>query len=134
MALVAPRGRTPRSAEALLRTVRRGFAALPADRLSETEIAFTDALLAACALFSLPSPSLLAVDNHRGAGTLGPLSALAHGPCAPPMPEILAPVSPEAGRPLCKSVCGHLQRGQALAAMRCLDADDWLALDGTASF
>jgi hypothetical protein len=39
MALVAPRGRKQLSADALFRTVRSGFAAIPDYRLSDTAIA-----------------------------------------------------------------------------------------------
>jgi hypothetical protein len=55
MALVAPRGRKHLSADALFRTVRSGFAAIPDYRLSDTEISLTDALMSAFALFSLKS-------------------------------------------------------------------------------
>jgi hypothetical protein len=46
MALVAPRGRKHLSADALFRTVRSGFSAIPDYRLSDTEISLTDALIA----------------------------------------------------------------------------------------
>ena len=134
MALVAPRGRKPRSAEALLRTVRSGFAAIPDYRLSDTAISLTDALMSAFALFSLKAPSLLAFDKPRVDGHVGTIYAIEHVPGDTQMREILAPVSPESVRPLCKSVFGQLQRGKALASMLCLDDYSLLALDGTAYF
>ena len=121
MALVAPRGRKHLSADALFRTVRSGFAAIPDYRLSDTEISLTDALMSAFALFSLKSPSLLAFDKHRVEGNLGTIYAIDHVPCDTQMREILDPVSPESLRPLFKSVFGQLQRGKALESMLFLD-------------
>jgi hypothetical protein len=134
MALVAPRGRKPLSADALFRTVRSGFAAIPDYRLSDTEISLTDALMSAFALFSLKSPSLLAFDKHRVEGNLGTIYAIDHVPCDTQMREILDPVSPESLRPLFKSVFGQLQRGKALESMMFLDDYYLLALDGTEYF
>ena len=134
MALVAPRGRKHLSADALFRTVRSGFAAIPDYRLSDTEISLTDTLMSAFALFSLKSPSLLAFDKHRVEGNLGTIYAIDHVPCDTQMREILDPVSPESVRPLFKSVFGQLQRGKALESMRFLDDFYLLALDGTEYF
>jgi Transposase DDE domain len=134
MALVAPRERKHLSADALFRVVRRGFAAIPDYRLSDTEISLTDALMAAFALFSLKSPSLLAFDKHRVEGNLGTIYAIDHVPCDTQMREILDPVSPESVRPLFKSVFGQLQRGKALESMRFLEDYYLLALDGTEYF
>ena len=134
MALVAPRGRKHLSADALFRTVRSGFAAIPDYRLSDTEISLADALMSAFALFSLKSPSLLAFDKHRVEGNLETIYAIDHVPCDTQMREILDPVSPESVRPLFKSVFGQLQRGKALESMRFLDDFYLLALDGTEYF
>jgi hypothetical protein len=117
-----------------LSVVRRGFAALPDSRLSDTEIAVTDALMAAFALFSLTSPSLLAFDKHRVAGNLGTIDTIDHVPCDTQRREIHDPVSPASVRPLFKSVFGPRQRGKALESMLFLDDDSLLALDGTAYF
>ena len=134
MALVAPRERKHLSADALFSVVRSGFAAIPDYRLSDTEISLTDALMAAFALFSLKSPSLLAFDKHRVEGNLGTIYAIDHVPCDTQMREILDPVSPESLRPLFKSVFGQLQRGKALESMMFLDDYYLLALDGTEYF
>jgi hypothetical protein len=134
MALVAPRERKHLSADALFSVVRSGFAAIPDYRLSDTEISLTDALMAAFALFSLKSPSLLAFDKHRVEGNLGTIYAIDHVPCDTQMREILDPVSPESVRPLFRSVFGQLQRGKALEAMMFLDDYYLLALDGTEYF
>jgi hypothetical protein len=134
MALVAPRERKHLSADALFRMVRNGFAAIPEYRLSDTEISLTDALMAAFALFSLKSPSLLAFDKHRVEGNLGTIYGIDHVPCDTQMREILDPVSPESVRPLFKSVFGQLQRGKALESMLFLEDYYLLALDGTEYF
>ncbi len=134
MALVAPRERKHLSADALFSAVRSGFAAIPDYRLSDTDISLTDALMAAFALFSLKSPSLLAFDKHRVEGNLGTIYAIDRVPCDTQMREILDPVSPESVRPLFKSVCGQLQRGKALEAMMFLEDYSLLALDGTEYF
>src|SRR5205814_844285 len=60
MSIVALPGRKHLAADALFRLVQSGCASLPDDRLGDTEIAFTDALRSAFAMFSLPAPSLLA--------------------------------------------------------------------------
>ena len=75
MELVAPRERKHLSADALCSVVRSGFAAIPDDRLSDTELSLTEALMAAFALLSLTSPSLLAFDKHRVEGNLGTIYA-----------------------------------------------------------
>jgi hypothetical protein len=134
MALVAPRARKHLSADALFSMVRNGFAAIPEYRLSDTEISLTDALMAAFALFSLKSPSLLAFDKHRVEGNLGTIYGIDHVPCDTQMREILDPVSPESVRPLFKSVFGPLQRGKALESMLFLEDYYLLALDGTEYF
>ncbi len=134
MAIVAPKGRKHLSADALFGVVRSGFAAIPEYRLSDTDIALTDALMAALALFSLKSPSLLAFDKHRVEGNLGTIYAIDRVPCDTQMREILDPVSPESVRPLFKSVFGQLQRGKALESMMFLDDYYLLALDGTEYF
>jgi hypothetical protein len=68
MSIVAPKGRKHLSADTLFRLVRNGFASLPDHRAEETGIACADALMAALAMFSLPSPSWLAFDKERVEG------------------------------------------------------------------
>ena len=68
MALIAPKGRKPLAADALLRLVRSGCATIPDHRSDEVDIAFTDALLSGFAMLSLPSPSRLAFDTQRVEG------------------------------------------------------------------
>ena len=53
----APKTRKHLSADALLGMLRSGFADIADHRSGDTDIALTDALMSAFALFSLKSPS-----------------------------------------------------------------------------
>jgi len=121
MSIVAPQGRKHLSADALFRLVQSGFASLPDYRVGETEIALTDALMSAFAMFSLKAPSLLAFDKERAEGNLHTIYGIARVPCDTHMREILDPVSPKWLRPVFRSVFRQLQRGKALEAMGFLD-------------
>jgi hypothetical protein len=132
--MVAPKGRKHLSADALFDFVRSGFANIPDDRRSDTDIALTDALMAAFAMFSLKSPSLLAFDKERVEGNLQTIYGIARAPCDTYRRERIDPVSPESLRPVFTGVFRQLQRGKALEAMRFLDGHYLLALDGTGYF
>jgi len=134
MAIVVPKGRKHLSADALFRLVRNGFATLPDDRRSDTDIALPDALMSAFAMFSLKSPSLLAFDKERAEGNLETIYGMERVPCDTHMRAILDLVSPTLLRPLFKSVFRQLQRGKALEPMAFLDGHYLLALDGTGYF
>jgi len=121
MSIVAPQGRKHLSADALFRLIRTGFANLPDHRSSDAEISLTDALMAAFAMFSLKSPSLLAFDKERAEGNLETIYGIERVPCDTHMREILDPMSPESLRPLFKSVFRQLQRGKALEPMAFLE-------------
>src|SRR6059036_964036 len=134
MSIVAPPGRKHLSADALFRLVHSGFASLPDYRVGDVEIAFTDALISAFAMFSLKAPSLLAFDKERAEGNLQTIYGLQRVPCDTHMRERLDPVSPKWLRPVFTSVFRQLQRGKALEAMVFLDGHYLLALDGTGYF
>jgi hypothetical protein len=134
MASVAPKARKHLSADALFGLVRNGFAHIPDYRLSETDIALADALMAAFAMFSLKAPSLLAFDKERAEGNLHTIYGIERVPCDTHMREILDPVSPKWLRPVFTSVFRQLQRGKALEAMTFLEGHYLLALDGTEYF
>jgi hypothetical protein len=134
MANVAPKARKQLSADALFGLVRNGLSHIPDYRMSETDIALADALMAAFAMFSLTAPSLLAFDKERVEGNLHTLYGIARVPCDTQMREILDPVSPKWLRPVFKSVFRQLQRGKALEEMGFLDDHYLLALDGTGYF
>jgi hypothetical protein len=134
MVIVAPKGRKHLSADALFRLVRSGFTTIPDHRGGETAISLTDALMAAFAMFSLKSPSLLAFDKERAEGNLATIYGMARVPCDTQMRALLDPVCPELLRPLFKGVFRQLQRGKALEAMVFFDDCYLLALDGTGYF
>ena len=126
MALAALKGRKHLSADALFRLVRSGFTTIPDHRGGETAISLTDTLMAAFAMFSLKSPSLLAFDKERAEDNLATIYGIARVPCDTQMRELLDPVCPASLRPLFKGVFRQLQRGKALEAMVLFD-DCYLA-------
>ena len=65
MSIVAPKGRKHLSADALFRLVRSSFANITDARGEEVEIPLTDALMSACAMFSLQSPALAEKTARR---------------------------------------------------------------------
>jgi len=134
MSIVAPKGRKHLSADALFRLVRTGFADIPEHRSADTEIPFTDTLMAAFAMFSLTAPSWLAFDTQRAEGNVGTIYGMERVPCDTHMRERRDPVSPESLRPVFKRGFRQLQRGKALEPMAFLDGHSLLALDGTGSF
>ena len=134
MSIVAPKERQHLSADALFRLVRSGFAAIPEPCKGDPEMALTDALMSAFAMFSLKSPSLLAFDKQRAEGNLGTIYGIEHVPCDTYMRERLDPVSPESLRPSFQSVFRQLQRGKVLEALVFLDGHYLVALDGTGYF
>jgi hypothetical protein len=131
LSIVVPKARTHLSADALFGLGRNGCAHIPDYRWSETDISLVDALMAACAMFSLTAPSLLAFDKERAEGHVHTIDGLERVPCDTPMRDILAPLSPKVLRPLFTRVFRQLQRGKALEPRACLDGHSVLALDGT---
>jgi hypothetical protein len=134
MAMRAPKLRKHLSADALLSKLRSGFADIADPRPGKPDISLSDALMAAFAMFSLKSPSLLAFDKDRTEGNLQQVYGIERVPCDTAMREILDPVEPESLRPLFKSVFGALQRGKALEEMVFVEGHYLLALDGTGYF
>jgi hypothetical protein len=134
MAIRAPAVRKHLSADALFGLLRTGFADIADHRLGKPDIALTDALMAALAMFSLKTPSLLAFDQERTEGNLQRVYGLQRVPCDTAMREILDPVQPKALRPLFQAIFRALQRGKALEAMMFVEGHYLLALDGTGSF
>jgi hypothetical protein len=90
--------------------------------------------MAACALFSLKAPSLLAFDKEWVDGNLHTIYGIERVPCDTRMRAMLDPVSPQVLRSVFKSIFRQLQRGKALEPMAFLDGHDLLALDGTEYF
>ena len=134
MASVAPKARKHLSADALFRLVHTGFDHIPDYRPADVDIALSDVLMSAFAMFSLKAPSLLAFDKERAEGNLHTIYGIQRVPCDTYMREILDPVSPKWLRPVFTSVFRQLQRGKALEPMTFLDGHYLLALDGTEYF
>ena len=134
MSIVAPQGRKHLSADALCRLVRSSCAKITDEQGEEVAMPLPDALMSACAMFSLKSPSLLACDQQRVEGDLATIYGMPRAPCDTRMRERLDPVSPESLRPSFKRVFRQLQRGKALEDMVWLDGHALVALDGTGSF
>jgi hypothetical protein len=134
MAMGAPKTRKHLSVDALFGLLRTGFADIADHRLGKPDISLTDALMAAFAMFSLKSPSLLAFDQERTEGNLQRVYGLQRVPCDTAMREILDPVQPKYLRPLFKAIFRALQRGKALEAMVFVERHYLLALDGTGYF
>jgi Transposase DDE domain len=130
----APKLRKHLSANALLSKLRSGFADLADHRSGDVDIALSDTLMSAFALFSLKSPSLLAFDKERTEDNLQRIYGIKRVPCDTSMREILDPVEPESLRPMFKQVFRQLQRGKALEAMVFVQGHYLLALDGTGYF
>jgi hypothetical protein len=121
MAMMAPQTRKHLSADALGGLLRTGFAGLADHRSGQPAMSLTDALRSAFALFSLQSPSLLAVDKERTEGNWQRVDGIARGPCETMRRDLLDPVTPESLRPLFTHVFGALQRGTAREAMVCVE-------------
>ena len=134
MASVAPKARKHLSADALFRLVHTGFDHIPDYRPAGVDIALSDVLMSAFAMFSLKAPSLLAFDKERAEDNLHTIYGIQCVPCDTSMREILDPVSPKWLRPVFTSVLRQLQRGKALEPMTFLDGHYLLALDGTEYF
>jgi hypothetical protein len=134
MAIRAPAVRKHLSADALFGLLRTGFASIADPRPGKPDIALTDALMSAFALFSLKSPSLLAFDRERTEGNLHRVYGIERVPCDTAMREILDPVEPESLRPLFMQVFRALQRGKVLEEMVFVEGHYLLALDGTGYF
>jgi hypothetical protein len=121
MASVAPKARKHLSADALFRLVHTGFDHIPDYRPADVDMALSDVLMSAFAMFSLTAPSLLAFDKERAEGNWHTIHGITRVPCDTHMRAILDPVSPKLLRPMFTSLFRQLQRGKALAAMTCLD-------------
>jgi hypothetical protein len=134
MAIHAPTVRKHLSADALFGLLRTGFADIADHRSGKPDIALTDALMSAFAMFSLKSPSLLAFDQERTEGNLQRVYGIERAPCDTAMREILDPVKPKYLRPLFRDIFRALQRGKALEEMVFVEGFYLLALDGTGYF
>jgi hypothetical protein len=134
IAMRAPKLRKHLSADALLRKLRSGFAAITDHRSGAVDISLRDALMSAFAMVSLKAPSLLAFDKERADDNLQRVYGLERVPGDTSRREILDPVDPESLRPAFTQVFRQLQRGKALEEMVFVEGHSLLALDGTGYF
>jgi hypothetical protein len=117
LSIVTPHIRQHLSADALFDVVRSDFAQIPDPRYADVDIALTDTLMSACAMFSLKAPSRLAFDKERAEGNVHTIYGIQRVPCDTYRRERRDPLSPTWRRPVCKSVLRQRQRGKALEAM-----------------
>jgi hypothetical protein len=132
--MVAPQRHHDLAADALFALVRKAFSCLGDHRSGTPDIALSDVLMSAFAMFSLKAPSLLAFDKERAEDNLRHIYGIERVPCDTSMREILDPVDPESLRPVFKQVFTHLQRRRALNEMEFVQGHCLLALDGTGYF
>ena len=132
----APFCRKDRSAEGLLRTARRVFAAIP--DAPGNDIALVDHLLAGLALFGLKYPSLLQFEQDcREATTRANLKALygiEQAPSDTRLREPLDVLDPRCLQPVYKALFAALQGGKGLEGFDYLDGHYLLSLDSTGYF
>ena len=133
----APFCRKDLSAEGLLRTARRVFAAIP--DAPGNNIALVDHLMSGLALFGLKYPSLLQFErDHREAANiranLHALYGVEQVPSDTRLRERLDALDPRALLPLYKALFAQLQRGKGLEGFDYLDGHYLLSLEGTGYF
>jgi hypothetical protein len=134
MGMVVPKMRKHLCADALLRSLQDVFCQIPDHRQGDPNIALSDALMSAFAMFSLKCPSLLAFDKERTEDNLQRVYGIGRVPCDTSMRETLDPMKPEYLRAAFRQVFRGLQRGKALEEMVFVDGHYLLALDGTGYF
>jgi hypothetical protein len=123
------------SADALFKTVKRGFKRISDHRKTKAAISLADALMSGFAMFSLKDPSLLAFDERRTTDkNLKTVYKIDQVPCDTQMRTILDDVSSADIYPLFKDVFRPLQRGKELEQMLFMGKYYLVSLDGTGYF
>jgi hypothetical protein len=120
----------------LLAALRRYGQTLPDGRRGKNSTySMADFALAAFAPFFMQSPSFLAHQRHLGTGqgrsNCQTLFAMAKIPCDNQTRAMLDPVEPTHFYPMFADVIAELEQSGGLDAMRCLDRQVLIALDGT---
>lgn len=131
---IAPKERLHLSADALLALLRRRFEQISDPRGPCVQISLADALMAAFAMFSLKSPSLLAFEQSRANPNFQSIYKIERTPCDTALREILDPVSPLELRAAFRDVFRQLQRGKLLEPYVFHQGGYLLLLDGTGYF
>ncbi len=124
------------NADALLKTMRSGFARIGDHRSGPVTHELDDSLMAGLAIFALKDPSLLAFDERRFTGPHNLMTIYGMGsiPCDTSIRDILDDVDPNDLRPLFKDVFRQLQRGKVLEQYVFMEDSYLLNLDGTGYF
>ena len=124
------------NADALLSTMKNGFAKIEDHRPGDVQHSLADTLMAGFAVFSLKDPSLLAFDERRRLGPHNLMTIYGMGsiPCDTSVREILDGVDPNDLRPQFKDGFRQLQRGKILEKMVFMNDCYLLNLDGTGYF
>jgi len=124
------------NADALIKTMRTGFAGIDDHRSGTVTHTLADSLMAGFAMFSIKEPSLLAFDERRFKGPHNLMTIYGMGsiPCDTSMREILDGVDPNDLRPLFKDAFRQLQRGKILEKFVFMEGSYLLNLDGTGYF
>jgi hypothetical protein len=136
MGISARKARKDLSADALFKRLRSRFDEVPDGRSGKVDIALTDALMSAFAMFSLKDPSLLAFDKRRDDpnDNFRTIYGIERVACDSQMRAILDPVEPVHLRPMYCDIFRCLQRGKALEDFVYLDGYYLISLDGTGYF
>ena len=124
------------NADALINTMRTGFAGLSDHRAGNVTHTLADSLMAGFAMFSIKDPSLLVFDERRYSAPHNLMTIYGMGsiPCDTSMREILDGVDPNDLRPLFKDAFRQLQRGKVLEKFVFMEGCYLLNLDGTGYF
>jgi hypothetical protein len=124
------------NADALINTMRTGFAGLSDHRAGNVSHTLADSLMAGFAMFSIKDPSLLVFDERRYSAPHNLMTIYGMGsiPCDTSMREILDGVDPNDLRPLFKAAFRQLQRGKVLEKFVFMEGCYLLNLDGTGYF
>lgn len=122
--------------DALLNTMRTGFAGIRDHRLGKVTHTLSNSLMAGFAVFSLKDPSLLAFDERRfrGPHNLMTIYGMDSIPCDSSIRDILDGVDPNDLRPLFQDAFRQLQRGKVLEEYLFMEGSYLLNLDGTGCF
>ena len=120
----------------LIAALRRCSQSLPDPRTGHNaRYAMADFALAAFAPFFMQSPSFLAHQRHleiaQGRSNCQTLFGMDKIPCDVRVRTMLDPIEPSHFHPLFADVMAELRQSGALEAMRCLDGNLLIALDGT---
>ena len=130
-----PKPRRFLNTDALIQLLRRRFSDIKDRRASENiTYSLVDTLMAAFAMFSLKSPSLLAFEKQTEEPFIRKLYGLANIPRDSTMREILDGIEIEPLNQAFADIFHELQRGGILKQFEFHDGHYLLLMDGTGNF